>query len=592
MPSRLLASVMTVALIGAAALAVAAPAGATTGPGAAGRGVAQSQDPFQLKGLDRTPNKGPAPLPVTLTAVTDNPWSTPVSYTFDFGDGTAPVTSGAATVQHTYTSPSEVDDRYVATVTATLPSGATYRTTGDVMVTTPFTPVAHLRPSQVGPLTVRAYTDDTVDPWQITEYDFDYGDGTVVKGSDAVGSHAYATTGTYTITLTVKDFGGNTATASQKVTVAGAYFAVTPQRLLDTRDGGGPLGPGGQTSIQITGAHGVPATGVTAVVLNLTATDPTANSFLSAYPSGGPDPGTSNINFGPGQTVPNLVTAPVGPDGKVVIANHAGSVQVVADLEGYYRSTPAEQAGSFLNSVQPRRIMDTRDGTGGVPKGPIGAGHSQVLNVSQYVPNSVLGAVALNVTVTNPTADSFVTVSPDSGGTPTASNLNFRAGETVSNLVIVPVSSAGEITFFNHAGSADVIADVEGYFLVSPNGIAPTTAFTPVTPTRLLDTRNGTGGFHGPFYPNETDAVTMAGVGPVPIDAKSVVLNVTVVNGTADSYLKVAGGTLVQTSNLNFGPGQTKQVLVIAQVDPGGRVEFYNHVGYVDVVADVFGYFT
>lgn len=580
MPRRVLASVLTIALFGATAFAVAAPASAASGT-------------FQLERLDLTPNKGPAPLPVTLTAVTDNPQSTPVTYAFDFGDGSAPVTSASATVQHTYTSPSEVDDRYVATVTATLPSGATFKTSSNVQVTSaPFTPIPHLRVTQVGPLSVRVFTDDTMDPWQITEYTFDYGDGTVVKGPNAIGNHAYPTPGNYTITMSFKDFGGNTGSASQSVVVSGGYYPVAPLRVLDTRDGGHPVGPGGQTSLQVTGTHGVPANGVTAVVLNVTATNPTANSFLSVYPSGGPNPGTSNINFTPGATVPNLVTVPVGPDGKVLIANHVGSVDVVADLEGYYRSTPAEVSGSFLHTIDPYRAMDTRDGTGGVPVGPLGPGGKQVLNVTTYVGGISVAAVALNVTVTNPTTASFLTVSPNGGVTPTASNLNYRVGQTVSNLVIVPVSSAGEIAFFNHAGSADVIADIAGYFLAQPDGHFPTTSFAPVAPSRIFDTRDGTGGFDGPLYPHDSAAVSVAGVGPVPAYAKSVVLNVTVANGTGDSYLAVfGGGSFFGTSSVNFLPGQIKQVLVIVPIGSDGRVTFYNHVGMVDVIADVFGYF-
>jgi hypothetical protein len=121
--------------------------------------------------------------------------------------------------------------------------------------------------------------------------------------------------------------------------------------------------------------------------------------------------------------------------------------------------------------------------------------------------------------------------------------------------------------------------------------LIPTTAFTPLTPSPTLDTRSGIGGFSGPINRNETIAVSMAGAGPVPADAKAVVLNVTVVNGTADSYLTVSGGFSATTSNLNFEPGQTKQMLVIASIAANGQIEIYNHVGSVDVVADVFGYF-
>jgi len=75
---------------------------------------------------------------------------------------------------------------------------------------------------------------------------------------------------------------------------------------------------------------------VTAVVLNVTATGPTASSFVTVYPDGGTRPVTSDLNFTAGETIPNLVVVPVGADGKVDFYNDAGSVNLIADLSGYY----------------------------------------------------------------------------------------------------------------------------------------------------------------------------------------------------------------------------------------------------------------
>ncbi|HEY4331582.1 MAG TPA: hypothetical protein VGM78_03390 [Ilumatobacteraceae bacterium] len=63
----------------------------------------------------------------------------------------------------------------------------------------------------------------------------------------------------------------------------------------------------------------------------------------------------------------------------------------------------------------------------------------------------------------NPTATSFLTVYPEGGSLPTASNLNFVAGQTIANMVMVPVPVSGKIAIFNNAGSTDVIVDVLGY---------------------------------------------------------------------------------------------------------------------------------
>jgi hypothetical protein len=114
--------------------------------------------------------------------------------------------------------------------------------------------------------------------------------------------------------------------------------------VLDTRDGTGgftgPLGAGGVLSLPVAGVDGVPATGVTAVVLNVTVVDTTAGSYLSVYPDGATYAGDppSNLNFSPGEIIPNLVVVPVGADGNVDFFNDLGSTQVLATLEGFYTS--------------------------------------------------------------------------------------------------------------------------------------------------------------------------------------------------------------------------------------------------------------
>jgi hypothetical protein len=81
------------------------------------------------------------------------------------------------------------------------------------------------------------------------------------------------------------------------------------------------------------------------------------------------------------------------------------------------------------------------------------------------VPSSGVSAVVANVTVTNTTGSSYLTVWPAGTTQPLASDLNWVAGETIPNLVVVELGSDGALSIFNYAGSTDVVVDVEGYYI-------------------------------------------------------------------------------------------------------------------------------
>lgn len=238
------------------------------------------------------------------------------------------------------------------------------------------------------------------------------------------------------------------------------FTGAQPDRILDTRDGTGLTGAftGGQSrDLPVSGAGGVPGD-ATAVVLNVTVTRGTAASHLTISPFGETPPLTSNLNWVPNQTVPNLVIAKLGTDGKITIRNNAGTVHVLADVLGWYRPT-----GDRYAAVQPTRLLDTRDGTG--LSGRFGNGQSRDLAVADAggVPAGATAAV-LNVTVTGGTGASHLTAWPKDGTVPDTSNLNWVAGETVANLVVVKVGTDGKVTLRNNEHEAHVVADVVGYF--------------------------------------------------------------------------------------------------------------------------------
>ncbi|MCA1684270.1 MAG: Ig-like domain-containing protein, partial [Actinobacteria bacterium] len=258
--------------------------------------------------------------------------------------------------------------------------------------------------------------------------------------------------------------------ANETVTVlpAGRYVPLTPARILDTRDGTGgivgPVGPGSTVNVQITGRGGVPATGVSAVAMNVTVTSPTGSGFLTLYPTGTVRPLAANLNFTPGKTVPNLVVVKVGTGGKVDLYNSSGSTQVIFDVAGYFNDSPTGNDGRFV-PLDPGRILDTRLGVG-APQVRLGPGASLNLQVAGRggVPASGAEAVVMNVAATNTDATGFLTVHPTGVPRPLAANLNWTSGATVSNRVIAKLGAGGQVTIYNSAGNTDVIVDVNGWF--------------------------------------------------------------------------------------------------------------------------------
>jgi hypothetical protein len=120
---------------------------------------------------------------------------------------------------------------------------------------------------------------------------------------------------------------------------------------------------------------------------------------------------------------------------------------------------PVSPAG--FTARAPTRVLDTRIGTG-APTAKLGAGANLTLTFPGLPEETT--AVALNVTATGPTAAGYLTAYPGGGTRPTASNLNFVAGQTIPNMVLVPLGPGKTVTFFNSAGTVNVIADLVGSF--------------------------------------------------------------------------------------------------------------------------------
>lgn len=385
----------------------------------------------------------------------------------------------------------------------------------------------------------------------------------------------------------------------------GEFTALTPARILDTRLGSGAppgrVGPGAVLDVRVAGRGGVPSTGVSAVVMNVTAVAPTESTFVTVYPGASRGrPGVSNLNPSAGATVAAMVTVGVGADGTVSLANEAGFLHLVADVVGFYATEDGWQGSRFV-PVDPTRLFDTRIGDGGVPRAPIGPGEEMRFDVGDYLPRLVQSentAVVLNVTAARASERSYLTVHPGDVATPTASHLNFEPGQRVANLVTVRLPANGVVSFRNAAGDVDVVVDLVGMYASVPDEFGYEHGrFVPIFPERLLDSRYHPDGALGPdsYY-----AVRAADVAPE--SATAVAVNVTAVRPTEIGYLTAFPDDLCAipwSSTVNFTPGQlvANSAIVGLSVDNEcsegvGWIDVYNPFGTTHVLVDAFGYFT
>jgi hypothetical protein len=417
--------------------------------------------------------------------------------------------------------------------------------------------------------------------------------------------------------------------------VPGTYSPLTPVRICDTRAGnpstlsgsaaqcngtnnaGSAIAGGTTKVINVAGLFGVPAD-ASAVILNVTAVSPGSLGYLTLFPTGAIQPVTSNLNYSAGAVVPNLVEVGTGTSGRVSIFSLATS-DVVVDLQGYVSPTAARGAGAGLYTplATPARLCDTRVDnpsslTGGDAQcnGTANAGErlatGGTLNVQVATNNAIpAGATAavLNVSVVYPVAAGYLTVYPEDAAKPLAANVNYSPGQVTGNRVIVPLSTSGalpgEISIFTLA-AADVVVDVSGYY--SAAGGAGSMFTSEPAPVRICDTRTGnpsalTGGVAqcnaNVLGPETTQVVNVVGLAGVPTGAKAVVVNLTAVAPTVQTYLTVfPGGSPPLVADLTPAAGDIRGNLAVATIASDGTISIYNNTGSTDVVVDVLGWYS
>jgi YVTN family beta-propeller protein len=529
---------------------------------------------------------------------------------------------------------------------------------GGIAITPDQAPVAKLSvvAASLGTASTFDASASTVAFGTIASYAWNFGDGDTATTTTPTTTHTYASAGTYTVMVTGTSSGGTStaqvftgssmtrnggpsATASHVAIVSapGAYTALSPYRICDTRASrtpdqctSHPLGANGTVAVHVTGQTGplgqsVPGN-APAVVVNVTALSESAvNSYLSVFPTGEAVPAVSNINFDAGATQANLVIVQLGAGGEISIHNAVGTAGVLIDVEGYFAPPGSAPVAGEFHSMPPLRICDTRASThtacsgatadallgadtwrrvvlsglptgapGGTPSIPTGGAADAVFNLTATEGTK---ATYLAVAAPNSTTDACPTASPS------ASNLNPAAGESLPNRVISTLGPHQDICVYNAAGTVDFIIDVNGWF---GNGLESSTGalFYAVPPTRICDTRahSMTTCAGEELTAKSTETVDVAGNLIVPADGGTtnpvaVVANLTGVVGTAGTVFTVypSDATRPVASDLNPRAGDVianLAIVAIATTGPDiGDVSLYNGVGDINAILDVSGWF-
>ena len=454
----------------------------------------------------------------------------------------------------------------------------------------------------------------------------------------AIYTPQHAAGAVYVQVMTSLGMSGKSSSIEYTFIAPGAYTAVTPYRVCDTRPAGHgivsnqcdtgsnhTLGSKGVVTAQITTTtSGEVPVGAQAVVVNVTAIEHSSTStYVTAYPALGSIPFASNINLAGGKVESNLAIVQLSAGGAISIFNAAGSTDVIVDVQGYF-ATPSGPAGEF-HPMPPLRRCDSRSSTGclGSATGPLQGGKWRDVVLSGLpagaavdtpsIPSMGAAAAVFNLTATGGTAPTFVSIAPAlanhtcPGGQPAFSNVNPSAGIALPNRVISLLGPNEDVCIYNAVGSINFITDVNGWF---GSGSAPAGAlFYSVPPTRMCDTRpsNTSECTNSPLIAPRPEPIDVAGVVAVPAwnvhtPPLAVVANLTAIAGTASTFFTLYpsdDNPKPTASDLNPSAGevianlaitslsQTSQSGVYAQ----GYVSLYNAAGDINAILDVAGWF-
>ncbi|MTD15162.1 hypothetical protein GIS00_14560 [Nakamurella sp. YIM 132087] len=372
--------------------------------------------------------------------------------------------------------------------------------------------------------------------------------------------------------------------AAGQPTDGGLFGAIDQVRILDTRTGvGAPVAEvaaGASVEVELPENEGFPPGNTAAIAASVTVVGPTSAGTLAVSPLGASRRGAVIANFRPPHSISSTAVLPIGIHDTFVLTNNSrGSVHLVVDATGFYRSGTPATNGAF-GVVEPVRLLDSRVAVG-TPRARLAPGRSITVTMTGRggVPRSGVSAIAGAVTVVSPGTSGTLAVAPAGSAHHGAVVLNFRTGESISTGIFLPLGVGGRVVFTNvSAGTIDLVTDVTGYFTSGPPSRSG--AYGSVDPSRVLDTRTAIGGSQGRIAPGGSITVGLAGPAGVPgIGVSRIIAAVSVVVPLASGTLSIApaGRPAESATVLNFAADQSISGVALLPVGSGGRLTLTNN---------------
>ena len=397
---------------------------------------------------------------------------------------------------------------------------------------------------------------------------------------------------------------------------AGTYHPSSPARIADTQSGWGGGKPGyvstkNSVTYTVTGKNGIPSTGVSAVVVQLTAFDQHGNGAFVAYAAGSTRPAAVSFAYGGRSTQVGKVTVPVSSTGRITVAG-AGAYQahLRIDVVGWYASSSSTAAVGGLYLPSELDLADDTRMTGDRLQPGDQLEEDLQIGFGSDDPNfqaPTVTAVDLNISALSPTGTGGLTAWNGTGGRPYVPSIEFGNHDSVSGSAIVPVTlvstesqdgfTVGTYKFVVSAfgGSTDVALSVGG--LYSQGRDAFGAAYVPTAPRLAVNSATGLGITKGRLG---ADSARLATLPSAAIDGGTIAVNMTTaaVGPTAGTWVAQTTDLLAtrSTSIINTLAGATRSGTLTAELDSSmtsdaPQVGFYNGKGSIDVQAWTYGRF-